>query len=345
MKPELPLHIDSTMIACSRSCMQKFYREFVLGLRTPTKSIDLHAGGCFASAIEDVYRGLYEHNLSLDDALARAQLFFDRNWGDFIIPPHKMSGPGATAKTKERVWDAVYMDMPTAEERGYFNAYPPQTDSIKPYFDSNGRPTFEYTFAIPLEPAVDPQTFSTADAMDDASWGQPSPFPLHPSGAPFTYVGRLDMLGARGGRPIWRDEKTTGTTPGANWAEKWRARSQFIGYTWACRQCGIPVIGGIVRGIGILKTKIHHIESPLLDYSDALIERWHEQLRRDLWKIRRAWDEGYWDYDLADACTDYGSCIFLDACTSRDPDMWNNNFVVSHWNPLSKNPIEEPTNV
>lgn len=320
-QPSLPLHIDSTMISCFRSCHQRFYKEFVQGLRTPGKSIDLHAGGCFAAAIEDVNRGIFEFNLDLRAALGRARLFYEQRWGDVEVPEHKRR---YNAKSKERVWDAVWVENPTNENQGYINRYSPRTDHVQPYFATDGRPTFEYTFAIPLEPAI---------AVDDGRG-----FPLHPSGSPFIYVGRCDRVGHSHGRTIWLDEKTGGKGFDDRWYEQWVLRSQFIGYTWALRQCGIPVDHGLCRGIGILKELIHHIESPPLDYSQVVINRWHEQLRRDLWKLRRCYDEGYWDYNFGETCTAYGSCIFIEPCQSANPDGWNTKFEVRHWNPLHKDP-------
>lgn len=54
----LPLNVDSTMMSCFRSCPQKFFREFVQGYRPAGISIDLHAGGAFALALEEVYKGV-----------------------------------------------------------------------------------------------------------------------------------------------------------------------------------------------------------------------------------------------------------------------------------------------
>lgn len=325
MTIQLPIHIDSTMMACCRSCMRKFRNEFCLGLRPPGVNIHLHAGGCFALAIEETYKGIYQMGLPLNDALARAYFFFDQAWGD-VKPPENRKRP--IAKTKDRMWDAVWLDKPTNEEKGYFNVYSPFTDHIQPFYDTNGKPTFEYTFAVPLEPA-------TTDAYKAHRM-----FPLHPSGSPFIYVGRLDRLGSSNNRIVWCDEKTDGSTPDERWNEKWVLRSQFLGYTWALRQCGISVDYGFVRGISILKEKIHHIESPPLNYSQVLIDRWHEQLRRDLWRIRRAYDEDYWDFNLSESCTAYGSCIFIDSCQSATPDAWNSNFQIRHWNPLAKDPVD-----
>jgi hypothetical protein len=314
-KPDLPLHIDSTMISCFRACPQKFFLEFVNGYRPKgDKSIDLHAGGCFAAAVEEVYTQVHVNKKSLDEALTIAQVRFDLEWGDFEIPAYKK-----TSKTWDRVWEAV---------QDYFRTYPPLTDHVQPYFNAEGKPTFEFTFAIPLELC----------ALNEIRIGEDTKyFPFHPSGSPFLYSGRLDMMGTYMGRPVWRDEKTSAANPQTNnnWSEQWDLRSQFIGYTWALQQMGIDCDGGIVRGIGILREKIGHAEAHKT-YSQFLISRWHEQLRRDLWRIRRAWDEDYWDFDLASACTTYGNCMFTRVCQSTTPESWLNEFEVRKWNPLNK---------
>jgi hypothetical protein len=312
-RPSLPLHVDSTMMTCFRSCPRKYFLEFVMGYRPPGLSIDLHAGGCFAQAIETTYREIYEKGASLQEALLKAHAAFLLSWGDFQIPDYKR-----TSKTLDRVWQAV-------EE--YFQNWPSQTDHIKPYIAADGKATFEYTFAIPLEP--------THPIVDDGV-----SFPCHPSGDPFLYAGRLDMLGELNGRPIGRDEKTTGRSFSSTWSETWDLRSQFIGYTWAMREGGIPDVDTIaVRGICILKESIKFAEA-IKTYPDFMRERWKEQLRRDLWRLRRAWNEGYFDYNLGDSCTNYGNCVFMTPCSVPEDQQasWLSQYETRHWNPLNKNP-------
>lgn len=324
LTPILPPYIDATMMSCFRACPRKFFLEFVLGLRPPGLSIDLHAGACFAGALEETYKQLYLHKKSLGESLDIAHARFLVEWGNFEIPEWKK-----TAKTLDRMWDAVVGDG-TQENRGYFEEYPPLSDDIKPYIAADGKPTLEYTFAIPLEPIGPHEDFK----IDGVGY-----FPSHPSGAPFLYTGRFDMLGQKpDGSPIPRDEKTIGVTPGADWVRKWQLRSQFIGYVWACNECGIPATEIEVRGIGILKTKIAHARHQQV-YPRALQMRWHEQLRRDLWRLRHAWDENYWDFNLAESCTAYGNCVFMDSCTSHQPEMWLSNMEVRRWDPLNKNPV------
>lgn len=317
LTPILPGHIDSTMMSAFRSCPRKFYNEFVFGLRPTGISIDLHAGGCFAHALEVVRNEIHIHNRSLDEALLRANAAFEIRWGDFEIPEHKK-----TNKRPDRVWAAV---------ESYFQQYPPRTDHIQPYF-SDGRPTFEFTFAVPLEPAVDSRSLVSPTGEYQ--------FPLHPvTGEPFIYSGRFDMLGSYDGRPVVEDDKTSGAGHYANWSEKWDLRSQFIGYTWACQQMGIDVSDVVVRGVGIQMTQIAHAEA-IKPYSDFLRQRWLEQLRRDLWRLVRCWNEGYWDYDLGETCTSFGNCIFMQSCQSPYEDQWLKTFDVRRWNPLHQDPTK-----
>lgn len=316
MTTPLPLHIDSTMISAFRSCPQKYLLEFAEGLRPQQPSIDLHAGSMYALALETAYKEFHTGGRSLSDALAIAEVTFHEAWGDFEIPPWKK-----TAKTRDRMWEAV---------ESYFAKYPPRTDHVQPFFNPDGTPTFEFTFAIPLEPAV-PYDPKQPDFKDY--------FPLHPSGDPFLYCGRFDMLGTYNDLPCVKDDKTSGSNPAtdSNWSAKWNLRSQFIGYTWACQQSGIPLDTVIVRGVGILKTKIEHAEA-IKVYSNDLRMRWLDQVRRDLWRlVTMAYNEEF-DYNFADACTAYGNCLFMDVCQSAQPEQWKTQFVVRHWNPLDKNP-------
>lgn len=340
-RPVLPLHIDSTMMTCFRSCPQKFYLEFVCGFRPPGISIDLHAGACFATGLEATYKALHMDKLSLPKALEKGLGAFLTAWGDFEIPEWKR-----TAKTADRMWEAISNPMGDEKNKGYFDVYAPLTDPVQPYFDSQGHPTFEYTFAIPLEPIrIGGGTLgSVRGGKDtyDAAGEEDMCFPCHPSGSPFIYTGRFDMLGSYGGRPIVRDEKSTGASIGQRWAEQWDLRSQFMGYVWACRECGIDVDQVCVRGISIQKTQIVHAEA-FKQYSNFMIARWYEQLRRDLWRLRRQYDEGYFDFNLGDACTAYGNCMFQNVCQSPNVESWTSEFVVRHWNPLEKNPVKEDT--
>ena len=301
----LPQGIDSTMINSFRSCPQKFNTEFVLGLRPPDTSIDLHAGAVFSATLESFYKEVYLNGLDTSAALARAYATFQSEWGDFII--RKERHP----KTPENMWAAV---------EDYVRVYPPRSDSVQPYFTGDGA-SFEYSFAIPLD--------------------LPG-FPLHPvSGDPFIYTGRFDLLGKKDSRPVIRDEKTAQRLE-SNWSEKWDLRSQFLGYCWALQRVGIPCNTVVVRGVIVTLTSVRQVEAIKI-YSQHLINKWFEQLRRDVNRIVACWNEGYFDYNLGDVCTMYSHCPFIPLCASAEPANWYESYEVRRWNPLTRVASSAPT--
>jgi hypothetical protein len=73
-------------------------------------------------------------------------------------------------------------------------------------------------------------------------------------------------------------------------------------------------------------------------YPQFLIERWREQLRRDLHHLVSAWESGYFDYNLGDSCTAYSHCPFVPLCSSPHPENWYSSYEIRRWNPLNRNP-------
>lgn len=298
----LPSHIDSTMRSAFVKCKQSFFTEFVLGLRPARTSIHLHAGGAFSGALERFYTETWTNHEQKDIALARSHQTFLNLWGNYEYER-------TDAKSRENIWAAV---------ESYVATYPPASDPVQPYI-VEGKPTYEFSFAIPLDDAI---------------------FPRHPvTGDPFIYVGRADLLGTYYGRPVIRDEKTAGRLE-SNWSEHWDMRGQFLGYCWAAQRGGINVSTVVVRGVILTKTNIRQVEAIKL-YSHWEIERWYQQLARDLHSLVKCWNDGWFDYNLGEACSSYGGCVFLPRCKSPVPSRHNAAYVVKRWNPLLRNPVDE----
>lgn len=192
----------------------------------------------------------------------------------------------------------------------YFANYPLATDYAQPA-PLGGQPAIEFSFAEPLEI-------------------------MHPvTGDPILYTGRADMIcDFAGGRWI-EDDKTTKSL-GQYWSQQWDLRSQFTGYCWAASRAGIKVDGVLVRGVAILKTEYKTAEA-LAKRSTWEIARWHEQLHRDIERMLQCWEEGYWDYNLDHACTEYGGCSLRDICRVPNPEEWLPiNHVQRIWDPLAR---------
>ena len=305
--------IDSTILSAFTDCPLKAFREYCLQLGPLTPSIHLHAGGAFARAIEIIRRAWWEKELNKDHCLDEGFKAFTEYWGDFEAPEY---GSGSK-KTYERMWDAVLY---------YFNEYPLDTDPIKPYEFPDGQRAIEFTFGIPL-PISHPET-----------------------GDPLIFGGRSDMIGTYNNMLAIIDEKTASAL-GDSWVKKWKMRGQFFGYVWAAREMGIPVSTAIIRGVSILKTKFNNIQVVETGYSDFMINRWYWHM---LWKVEQ-FVEYFRDYKssnvrtpeevfpmaFGEACTNYGGCMFVDLCTSKEPTRWYDSYGTRRWNPLSKDPSQK----
>jgi len=210
--------------------------------------------------------------------------------------------PPDSAKSLERMCGALEF---------YFQAYPLGADGADPVVFSGGRRGIEFSFAEPLNIK-------------------------HPvTGDPILYTGRSDMVAHRAGGVYVYDEKTTSSL-GASWSRQWEMRSQFTGYLWALAKQGIKGNGAIVRGVSILKTKYDTLEVPTYR-TEYEIERWQSQAERDIQRMIQCWRDGYWDYNLDTACTDYGGCTFTRVCKSSDPETWLPvYFERKVWDPLAR---------
>lgn len=193
----------------------------------------------------------------------------------------------------------------------YLDRYPLETDKAVPIALPGGKRGIEFSFAEPLEIA-NPET-----------------------GDPILYVGRMDTIVNYAGGIFGEDDKTTSSL-GASWPRQWDLRSQFTGYCWGAAKAGIPLSGFLVRGVSILKTKYDTMEA--LTYRPQWqIDRWYEQVHHDLKRMIQCWEEGYWDYDLAESCTHYGGCVFRQVCLSKDPEPWlEGGFEKRIWDPVAR---------
>jgi len=209
--------------------------------------------------------------------------------------------PAESAKSLERTAGALEF---------YFENYPLGKDGAVPvkFGDNHG---IEFSFAQPL-PINHPVT-----------------------GDPILYTGRADMIAEAFSGTYIYDEKTTSSL-GQSWSKQWELRSQFTGYCWAAQQFNLNPSGVVVRGVSILKTKYDTME--VLSYrSPYEIDRWIDQVCRDIRRMIQCWEEGYWDYNLDHACTEYGGCAFTSICKSNDPEAWLKTYFVKRvWNPLAR---------
>lgn len=210
--------------------------------------------------------------------------------------------PSDSAKSLERTAGALEF---------YFEHYPLGEDGMDPITLADGRRGIEFSFAQPLDI-------------------------LHPvTGNPILYTGRSDLICTYQEGQYVVDEKTTSSL-GATWSRQWEMRGQFTGYQWAAREAGIETAGSIVRGVSILKTK-YDTQQALTLRTPWEIDRWYEQTIRDIKRMMKCWEDGWWDFAMDGACAEYGGCSMTTVCKSPNPEIWlPMRFEQRVWDPLAR---------
>lgn len=295
-----PELLDNTMFSSYIRCGELFRSEFLEQLAPAAPNIHLHAGGAFASGLEKARRAFYEEGTSSDEAIRRGLEEIIRFYGPLELPP---------ARTGDKSCDNVLRAFSSYMER-----YPFETAAIVPFRTANGRCMIEFTFSIPMEIA-------------------------HPeTGNPLLYGGRSDMIGVMN-NVLWVTDEKTASSLGEQWRTQWDLDSQFTGYIKAAKDYGYPVAGALVRGVGLLKTKITH-EEALIYRASWEIERWWEERHEIARRMISDWREGRFIHALdKGACAAYGGCKFKLLCAV--PKTERVKWIPEHyrhrvWNPLEK---------
>lgn len=193
----------------------------------------------------------------------------------------------------------------------YFDQYPLDSDRATPLVLPDGKRAVEFGGVEPLS-VCHPET-----------------------GNPLLYSWRMDMACDYEGMKLGEDDKTTSSL-GASWPKQWDLRSQFTGYVWGAAQHGIKLDGFLVRGVSILKTKYDTMQC-ITYRPEWQIDRWYAQVERDLLRMIQCWESGYFDYNLADGCAEYGGCQFRNVCLSPSPEaMMGVYFSRRKWNPVTR---------
>jgi len=157
------------MLATFRACPQKFRLEYLEHWRPRRPSIHLHAGKCFAAALETARLVFHLQGTPPAYAVARGREALIKEWGDFM-PDEKET------KTLDRMLGAYDF---------YFSRYPIDTDPAQPARIGD-RLGIEFSFAQPMAGMEHPET-----------------------GEPLIWCGRADQIVDYAGGRYVSDEKTT----------------------------------------------------------------------------------------------------------------------------------------
>ena len=117
-----------------------------------------------------------------------------------------------------------------------------------------------------------------------------------------------------------------------------KGRISVTGNCWGARKAGILLDGFLVRGVSILKTKYDTQQA--ITYRPAwIVDRWYEQMLRDVKRMIQCWESGYWDYNLDESCNSYGGCGFRKICLSepaREGNWLRQDFERRRWDPVTR---------
>lgn len=182
--------------------------------------------------------------------------------------------------------------------------------------------------AIPLE-------LPSGKKAIEFSFLQPVDYKHPVTGDPILFSGRFDMaVGYAGGR-FGEDDKTTSQL-GMSWGRQWELDIQMTAYCWGAAQGGFPLDGFLIRGVSILKTKYDHAQE-ITYRAPWRIERWYEQVMKDLRDLQQGWESGHFDVNEGHACNEYGGCVFRNVCSAKEPEGWlDTHFIRRRWDPVTR---------
>jgi len=299
---EFPRVLSSSIREAFSLCPRKFQLEQINGYIPKEESEHLKFGSAYAAGLE-AYRRAYYGGAYPDHTLPDR---LSHSLADGIYAAIKEYGdyepPDGVAKNFERLIGALIE---------YTLAYPPETDSCKPSM-FQGSPRVEFSFTIEIPGVVHPVT-----------------------GEPLLFTGRCDMLADYNQGLFIFDDKTTGSL-GPSWANQWRLRSQFTAYTVGAQEHGLPVVGAIIRGIAILKTK-YNLAEVIVHRPPHIVEAWKVRLKHDALRMIDMWHSGYWpQYGMENGgCGIYGGCSYQVLCEAVNPAPYLDvYFQHARWDPV-----------
>ena len=311
---------DSTSLGAFKRCPRYYQYKIIEGWQRQGEAIHLRWGQEFHSALED-----YEHSRTAgvkhDDAVhdtIRALLHRIEDWDP--VPKTKSE----ELKTKAHLVRSIvwYLD--------YF-----KDDAAKTVQLANGRPAVEVSFSFELDYGPEagwlyPTTVAELTRTD----GDPDKTYLARS---YTLCGHLDKIVEFSGDRYVIDHKTTSTTPGSNYFERYDVDNQMSLYTLAGQIIlNSPVKGVIVDAIQVAVGFSRFVRGFTYRTPDQL-EEWLEHTKRWLASAERCATEQFWPMNDT-SCDKFGGCEFRGVC-SRSPQVRQRWLEAEFrkeepWNPL-----------
>lgn len=181
-----------------------------------------------------------------------------------------------------------------------------ESDPAKTIVLKDGKPAVELSFKMPLDWKIDDQHYILA--------------------------GHLDRVVTFGGETFVMDRKTTGTTIGTYYFERYDLDNQMSLYSLAAKAVFDSPVRGVLIDAAQIAVGFTRFGRGVTYRTDEQLGEWLADLKVWLDKAREYAEAKYWPQNDA-AC--FG-CRFVKVC-SKSPltrDIELNQFEVRHWNPL-----------
>ena len=295
--PQLQIAWDSTSLGAFKECPRKYQLNIVLGLVPRETSVHLTFGLHYHGILER-----YDHAKSRGQSHAQAVTTAVRyglkvTWDKAKGRPWISDDPNKNRFTLIR--SVVWYLEQFAE------------DPVETIILDNGKPAVELSFRMELG-----YTSFT--------------------GEPYLLSGHIDRLGVFNDQVWILDRKTSKSTLGSDFFEKYNPDNQFSIYTLATQVVyKKPAVGLIVDAVQVA-VGFSRFARGLVHRTPAMLEEFHKDIGLWIKQAETYAEMGYWPMNDK-SCNNYGGCPYRHVC-SKDPrtrTQWMNSLAVRLWDPLS----------
>lgn len=301
---------DSTSIGYLKQCPRLYQYTMIEGWRPKDEVIHLRFGIEYHQALHD-YELCRATGIPHDDAVHDTVRALMTRCVDYPNPPEDAK-PSIRFKTKEALVRLVTWYL-----EDYRDGDPAVTVIL-----ADRKPAMEVSFRFELD----------WGPGQDEEWAQG-----HKSVQPYLLCGHLDRIVDFGGARWVMDRKTTTTTLGSYYFERYDLDGQMTLYTLASQVVlGQPVRGVIIDGAQILDTEARFVRGMTYRTADQLDE-WVQDLKFWFAQAENFANFNHWPMNVT-SCDKFGGCRFREVCAksphAREPFL-NSKFVKGErWNPL-----------
>lgn len=314
---------DATSLSYFKTCPRLYYYIMIEGWRPKDESVHLTFGQYYHSALEQYDRARAE-GLSHVDAMREAVGLAVELSANFHADRESKAG-----RYKNR-------DTLLALVVDYLDKF--RDDQAETVRLEDGTPAVELSFRFELDwgPAAG------QNAVWEASWSSSPDEKVIVGKAPeqpYLLCGHLDRVVDFAGGLFVMDRKTTTTTIGGYYFDRYEPDNQMSLYSLAAQVIlNSPVRGVIIDAAQIKLEEPHAFARGMTFRTPDQLNEWIEDLRFHLAEAERYATEGRWPMRDT-SCGNYGGCRFRDIC-SKSPGV-RERFLESkftreeeRWNPL-----------